>query len=171
MKRDLKGGTNINRALFAASALAFALGLAGCGGGGGGNGPGSKQLSLVIGDSLPLSGTSKALGDSGQKASHLALEQINRAIGETDSDHSVRTISEDQGADTYTATESAKRLVNDDGASCLTGPWSSDAVNQTAQDVAIPDKVLEITPVPTGEDVGGLSDHDLVNSTALPESV
>jgi branched-chain amino acid transport system substrate-binding protein len=66
---------------------------------------------------------------------------------------------------------SAKKLVDQEDASCLTGPWSSDAVEKTAQDVTIPGKVLEIAPVPTSADVGDLSDHDLVNSTALPESV
>ncbi len=171
MNADLKGGTNINRAVAVLAMLALALGLAACGGGGGGSGPGSKQLSLTIGNSLPLSGSYRPLGDSGQKASDLALDQIKQAIGEVDADHTVRTVSEDQGGDSETATESAKRLVNDAGASCLTGPWSSDAVDQTAQDIVIPAKVLEIAPVPTGEDVGDLNDHDLVNSTALPESL
>ena len=64
-----------------AAGLALALGLAACGGGGGGNGPGSKPLDLVIGNALPLSGTSKALGASGEKASQLALGQIKQAIG------------------------------------------------------------------------------------------
>jgi ABC-type branched-subunit amino acid transport system substrate-binding protein len=163
---------NIPRGTATCAALGLILGLAACaGGGGGGNGPGSKRLSLVIGNSLPLSGPSKALGDSGQKASHLALEQIKRAIGQAGEQHTLRTVSEDQGADSETATESAQRLVNDDRASCLTGPWSSDAVAKSAQDVVIPAKVLEIAPVPASEEVADLSDHDLVNSTALPETV
>jgi ABC-type branched-subunit amino acid transport system substrate-binding protein len=161
------------RAATAAAGLLLAVGIAACGGGGGGggNGPGSKELSLVIGNSLPLSGTSMALGESGQKASDLATDRIKRAIDEADADHTVRTVSEDLGSGSDTAEESATKLVNDDGASCLTGPWSSDAIAQTAQDVVIPAKALEIAPVPTGEDVADLSDHDLVNSTALPESV
>ena len=160
------------RAATASAGLLLAVGLAACGGGGGGgNGPGSKQLNLVIGNSLPLSGSSKALGESGQKASDLAVDRIKQAIDEAGAEHTVRTVSEDQGNDPITAAESAKRLVDDDKASCLTGPWSSDAIAQTAQDVAIPSKVLEIAPVPTGQDVADLSDHDLVNSTALPESV
>ena len=168
---DQGAGANLRRAALAVAGLALALGLAACGGGGGGNGPGSKQLSLVIGNSLPLSGTSKALGESGQKASNLAVEQIKRAIDEAGAKHTIRTVAEDQGADSETATEAATRLVDDQGASCLTGPWSADAVAQTANDVSIPAKVLEISPVPAGPDVADLSDHDLVNSTALPESV
>jgi ABC-type branched-subunit amino acid transport system substrate-binding protein len=173
MNMDLKGGTNIHRTVLVSAGLAVVLGLAACGGGGsgGGNGPGSKHFSLLIGNSLPLSGNSESLGESGEKASDLALEQIQRAIGDAGADHTVRTVSEDQGSDPASATESAKKLVDDDRASCLTGPWSADAVEQTANDVAIPAKVLEISPVPAGKDVADLSDRDLVNSTALPESL
>jgi branched-chain amino acid transport system substrate-binding protein len=42
---------------------------------------------------------------------------------------------------------------------------------QTAEDVVVPDKVLAISPIPAGADVAELSDHDLVNSTALPQSL
>jgi branched-chain amino acid transport system substrate-binding protein len=44
-------------------------------------------------------------------------------------------------------------------------------VLSTAKEIAIPAKVLEITPVAPSEDVAELSDHDLVDSTALPESL
>jgi ABC-type branched-subunit amino acid transport system substrate-binding protein len=172
MNTSLKGRTDIQRAATAAGALGLIIGLAACGGGGGGgNGPGSKQLSLVIGNSLPLSGTSKELGESGEKASEVALDEINRAIRDANAEHTVRIVSEDQESELDTAAESAKKLVDEDGASCLTGPWSSDAIAKVGQDIVIPAKVLEIAPVPTGEDVTDLSDHDLVNSTALPESV
>jgi branched-chain amino acid transport system substrate-binding protein len=180
MNTHLKGKINIRRSvaalirrrcLWPTLMLPLVVGLAACGGGGGGNGPGSKQLNLVIGNSLPLSGTPTALGESGEKASQLAVDQIKRAIGNAGASQTVRAVSEDQGADSETAAESAKKLVNEDHASCLTGPWSSDAVEQTAKDIAIPAKVLEIAPVPTSENVAEISDHDLVNSTALPTTL
>ena len=124
----------------------------------------------MIGNSLPLSGMSKELGESGEKASDLAVDRIKQAVGDVDADHTIRTVSEDQGDDSTSAKESAKKLVADDGATCLTGPWSSDALPETAQDVVIPEKILEIVPVPTGADVADLNDRDLVNSTALPQS-
>jgi len=154
--------------------LALTLGLVACGGGGdggGGNGPGSKPLNLVIGNSLPLSGVSMTLGESGQKASDLAVTQIEQAVSETGSRHTINTVNENQGDTTDSAVQSAKALVNDDNASCLTGPWSAEAVAKTAEVVAIPAKVLQISPVPTGDDVAQLGDHDLINSTALPQSV
>jgi ABC-type branched-subunit amino acid transport system substrate-binding protein len=145
--------------------------LSACGGGGGGEGPGSTALNLAIGNVLPLSGTSKKLGESGEKASNLALEQIRTAVGAVDAEHTVRTAQQDQGEDPGSASEAAEKVVNESGASCLTGPWSADAVEQTAHDVVVPSKVLEITPVPSNEDVAELSDHDLVDSTALPGSL
>jgi branched-chain amino acid transport system substrate-binding protein len=80
-------------------------------------------------------------------------------------------VQEDQGKDDDASSEAAKTLVNDDSASCLTGPWSPDAVERTAHDIAIPSKVLQIAPVPADEEVTELSDRDLVESTALPESL
>jgi ABC-type branched-subunit amino acid transport system substrate-binding protein len=170
MNRPLRGRTDTHRAIAATAGIALMIALAACGGGGGGNGPGSTELNLVIGNSLPLSGTSKTLGESGQKASELALVQIKQAIESEDADHNVRIVNEDQGSDPDSAAESAKKLVNGDRASCLTGPWSSETVAQTAHDVAIPAKVLQISPVATGDDLAELSDHDLVDSTALPVS-
>ena len=122
----------------------------------------------MIGNALPLSGTSKALGESGQKASQLALGQIKQAIAEVGADHTVRILNQDQGADSTSAVDAARTLVNDQGASCLTGPWSADAVAQTAKDIAIPSKTLEISPVAVSTDTADLSDHDLIDSTALP---
>ncbi len=170
MNRLLRRWPNTRVALTAAACSALALGLAACGGGGG-NGPGSKPLNLVIGNSLPLSGTSKDMGAAGEKASQLAVGQIRQAIDQAGSEHTIRIVNEDQGSDSNAAVDSAKKLVNDDGASCLTGPWSPDAVMQVAKDVAIPAKTLEISPVSVGDDVAELSDHDLIDSTALPQSL
>jgi ABC-type branched-subunit amino acid transport system substrate-binding protein len=152
--------------------LAITLGLAACGGGGsGGNGPGSKSLDLTIGNVLPLHGVNEQLGESGEKASAFAVDKIKQATGEVDADHTIRTVQQDQGAGASSAAVAAKRLVNDEGASCLTGPWSSDAVARVGSDITVPAKVLEISPVPAGDDVSKLSDHDLVDSTALPVSL
>ena len=171
MNAGLRSRANILRPVAVLAGFALTLGLTACGGGSGsGNGPGPTQLNLVIGNSLPLSATSQPLGESGRKASALALAQIKRAVAGAGAHQTVGTVSADQGADPQSAAESARGLVDGNGATCLTGPWSADAVAQTAQDVAIPAKVLEITPVPTGTDVADLNDHDLVNSTALPET-
>jgi branched-chain amino acid transport system substrate-binding protein len=170
MNTRLRGRIHTRQAIAASAWIALIVVLAACGGGGSGNGPGSTKLDLVIGNSLPLSGSSKPLGQSGKKASELALDRIRQAADSVGAAHSVRIVNEDQGADTDSAVDSARKLVDADGASCLTGPWSSAGVADVARDIAIPDKVLEISPVATGDDVADLSDHDLVDSTALPVS-
>jgi ABC-type branched-subunit amino acid transport system substrate-binding protein len=170
MNRHLTG-IGRQRAIATAAGVTLVLGLAACGGGGGDNGPGPKSLHLLIGNALPLSGTSKALGESGQKASQLAVDRIDQAIGEAGADHTIRLVNEDQGADSASAVQAARKLVEEQGVSCLTGPWSPDAIMRTANDVAIPAKTLEISPVSVGDDVADLSDHDLIDSTALPDSL
>lgn len=153
--------------------LALLVAISACGGGddGGGDGPGAAQLDLVIGNVLPLGGSSKVLGESGEKASDLAIERIEGAIGEVDSEHTVRAVEQKQGGDADSAAAAARTLVSEEGATCLVGPWSPEAVEQTADDIAIPSDVLEIAPVPATEEVTELRDRDLVNSTALPESL
>jgi len=170
MNTSLHGRSHIQGAASAAACLALVLGLTACGGGGG-NGPGAKRLNLVIGSSLPLSGIDGQLGASGRKASLLALNQITSAAKEVGALHTVALAERDQGSDSSSAVDSARKLVNNDGADCLTGPWSSDAVEQTARDVAIPSKALEISPVSMSSSVAELNDHDLVDSTALPQSL
>jgi ABC-type branched-subunit amino acid transport system substrate-binding protein len=171
MNTSLDRRPNSKPVLAASACLVLALGLAACGGGGGGSGPGSQELDLVIGDSLPLSGSLEALGPSGQKASDLAVEEISAAIDDAGADHSVRVVHRDEGEDTDAAVEAARALVHSQHASCLTGPWVADDVVETAQAVAIPNKVLEITPAASSEDITDLSDHDLLVSTALPEKL
>jgi ABC-type branched-subunit amino acid transport system substrate-binding protein len=108
------------------------------------------------------------LGESGEKASELALEQILGAVDEAGADHEVRVVHEDQGEDPDAAVQAASGLVHSDGATCLTGPWSAESFFRTAEAVAIANKVLQIAPTPTSEETAELSDRDLVVSTALP---
>jgi ABC-type branched-subunit amino acid transport system substrate-binding protein len=160
------------RCLWPTLMLLITLGLAACGGGGaGGNGPGPVSLDLTVGNDLPLNGVDKQLGESGEKASALAIDRIKQAVDEVDADHTIRAVQQDQGPGASSASVAAKRLVNDEGASCLTGPWSSDAAARVASDITVPAKVLEISPVPASDDLSELSDHDLVDSTALPVSL
>jgi branched-chain amino acid transport system substrate-binding protein len=149
--------------------LGLLVALSACGGGGGSS-TGSKRLDLVIGNALPLSGASKALGESGRKASSLAVAQIKSAIAATGSPHSVKTVQRDEGRDAAAASQAAGNLVRQGRASCLTGPWSADGVERVARDVTVPSKVLQIAPVPANTSITELNDNDLVNSTALPES-
>ncbi len=75
---------------------------------------------------------------------------------------------EAEGDDADASVKAASALVHADRATCLTGPWNDESFVRTADAVAIPNKVLQISPTPTSDEVADLSDRDLVNSTSLP---
>ena len=139
---------------------------------GDGGGGGETSLDLVIGDSVPLSGDLADFGPPGQKAADLAVEEINTAIEEVGADHTVEIVHEDNagGADQQAAVQSARKLVESDSATCITGAWASDDTIPIAESVAIPEGVLLISPASTSDEITGLEDDGLVNRTAPPDA-
>jgi branched-chain amino acid transport system substrate-binding protein len=154
--------TKSPRLLVAAAGLALALGAAACGGD---DGDGGEQLDLVIGDSIPLSGDLAHLGPAAEKASDLAVDEINSAIEEAGGDDAVTVVHEDNETDSDIAVKVASRMTRDDGATCITGAWASDDTLSTAEQVAIPDDVLQISPASLGDEITTLDDDGLVNRT------
>ena len=161
----------------ALAALALSLGLVACGDDEGDSTTaditgGEEQLDLVIGDSLPLSGDLADFGPPGEKAADLAIDEINAAIEEAGVDHTVEIVHEDNGggADQQAAVQSARKLVDSDGASCIAGAWASADTIPIAKSVAIPEEVLLISPASTGDEITDLEDDGLVNRTSPPDS-
>src|SRR5215207_5346760 len=166
-------GLNMKGLLAFAASLVLVLGVAACGddddddGGGGG---GEAQLDLVIGDSIPLTGDLSDFGPPGQKASDIAVAQINRAIQEAGVDHTVKVVHEDNETSPQAAVQAARKMVDSDGATCITGAWASADTIPTAQSVAIPDGILLISPASTSDEITPLDDDGLVNRTSPPDS-
>jgi ABC-type branched-subunit amino acid transport system substrate-binding protein len=158
--------------VFAAGAgLTLALGLAACGGGDdNGGGGGNGKIDLTIGDSIPLTGDLSDFGPPGQKASDLAVSEINKANQQAGVDNTVKVVHEDNETSPQAAVQAARKLVDSDGASCLTGAWASADTIPTAQSVSIPDGVLQISPASTSDEITGLDDNGLVNRTSPPDS-
>jgi ABC-type branched-subunit amino acid transport system substrate-binding protein len=166
-------GLTAKRLIALASGLVLIIGVAACGDddddGGGGDG-GEAQLDLVIGDSLPLTGDLSDFGPPGQKAADLAVAQINDAIAEAGVEHTVEIVHEDNETNDQAAVQAARKLVDSDNASCITGAWASANTISTAQSVAIPDEVLLISPASTSDEITALDDNGLVNRTSPPDS-
>ena len=166
-------GLNTKRLLAASAGLVLVLGVAACGddddddGGGGG---GETTLDLTIGDSIPLTGDLSDFGPPGQKASDLAVAQINDAINESGADHTVKVVHEDNETNPQAAVSAARKLVDPDGASCITGAWASADSEPTAQSVSIPDGVLQISPASTNPGLTDLDDDGLFARTAPPDT-
>src|SRR5215218_6403210 len=172
MRRNWMRGLKQWRFLVAAAGLVLALGLVACGGddddeGGGG---GEQTLDLVIGDSIPLTGDLSDFGPPGEKASDIAVSQINQAIQEAGVDHTVSVVHEDNETNPQAAVQAARKLVDSDSATCITGAWASSDSIPTAQSVSIPDGILQISPASTSDELTALDDDGLFNRTAPPDS-
>jgi ABC-type branched-subunit amino acid transport system substrate-binding protein len=159
------------RFLAAGAGLALVLGLAACGGsddnGGGG---GTDKIDLTIGDSIPLTGDLSDYGPPGQKASELAIGVITKANQEAGVDNTVKVVHEDNETNPQAAVQAARKLVDADNASCITGAWASSDTIPTAQSVSIPDGVLQISPASTADEITDLNDDGLLNRTSPPDS-
>jgi ABC-type branched-subunit amino acid transport system substrate-binding protein len=158
--------------LFAAGAgLTLVLGLAACGGGDDNGGAGGTgKIDLTIGDSIPLTGDLADFGPPGQKASDLAVSVINQANQQAGVDNTVKVVHEDNETSPQAAVQAARKLVDSDNASCITGAWASSDTIPTAQSVSIPDGVLQISPASTSDEITSLNDDGLVNRTSPPDS-
>ncbi len=163
--------------LLALAIASLSFGLAACGDdddddSGDSGGGGETTLDLVIGDSLPLSGDLADFGPPGEKAADLAVAEIQAAIDELGVEHTVEIVHEDNGggADPQAAVQAARKLVDSDGASCITGAWASSDTIPTAESVAIPEEVVLVSPASTSDEITGLEDDGLVNRTAPPDS-
>jgi ABC-type branched-subunit amino acid transport system substrate-binding protein len=148
------------------------LGLAACGDDDDDGGGGEATLDMTIGDSVPLSGGLADFGPPGEKAADVAIDVINDSIEESGVDHTVNIVHEDNcgGDDQQCAVQAARKMLESDNASCITGAWASADTIPTAESVAIPEQVPLISPASTSDEITGLDDDGLVNRTAPPDS-
>lgn len=130
---------------------------------------GQSQLDLVIGSLLPLTGEQSPFGTPWQKASDVAVAQINEAIQESGADHTVEIVHEDTQGDPQSAVQSARK-VGSQGASCISGPSSSAEAIPVANSASLHEGILQITTA-TSDEITGLTDPSgLVNRTTPPDS-
>jgi len=165
--------TRIKLVLLTLAVTGLSLGIVACGDDDDSDGGGGEtSLELTVGDSVPLSGDLADFGPPGDKAAQIAVDEINKAIGEAGVDHTVNLVTEDNcgGADQQCAVQAARKMVESDGASCIAGAWASADTLPTAESVAIPEQVLLISPASTSDEITGLDDDGLVNRTSPPDS-
>jgi branched-chain amino acid transport system substrate-binding protein len=95
---------------------------------------------------------------------------INQANQQAGVDNTVKVVHEDNETSPQAAVQAARKLVDSDNASCITGAWASSDTIPTAQSVSIPDGVLQISPASTSDEITSLNDDGLVNRTSPPDS-
>jgi ABC-type branched-subunit amino acid transport system substrate-binding protein len=147
--------------------LGAAVSLAACGG----SENKSASFNMTIGHLAPVTGYLSDFAPPAGKAADLAAAQINQAIDEVGADQTVTLKQKDDHTDTRAGVRAARELVDADNATCLVGSWSAAVSQRVAKEVAIPDKVLQISPAVTDEVLSDLADNGLVNRTATPDSL
>jgi branched-chain amino acid transport system substrate-binding protein len=181
----MEGGLRTAGAL-ATLTLALALGLSACGDGDGTTAPTARtttsstattttsaggSFELTIGDALPLSGNLSGFGPAGRKAAELAADTIDDAIAETGAEAKVEVVHEDAGSgDGAVNAAATTKLLIEEGASCIAGPWVSSDVTTSAEEVAVPAGVPLISPAASDDAITDLDDDGLVMRTARPDS-
>jgi ABC-type branched-subunit amino acid transport system substrate-binding protein len=157
----------IGPVLVAVVVLAATVGIAACGGDDGGGG-GEAKFDLKIGDIIPLTGDLADFGPPGRKAADLAIDQIKKGINEAGVDQTVSIQHENSQTDPQASVSAARKLV-DAGVACIAGEWASADSIPVAKSVTIREKVLQISPASTSDEITALDDNGLVNRTAPPD--
>jgi branched-chain amino acid transport system substrate-binding protein len=153
--------------LIASLVLVATVGLAACGDDGGGGG--EQSLNLTIGDLVPLTGDLSDFGPPGRKAADLALDQIQAAVKEVGADHTVKVVHEDDQTDAQAGVQAARKLVDAENSTCIAGSWASSVSIPVARSVSMREKVLQISPASTSDEISGLEDDGLINRTSPPD--
>ncbi len=110
-----------------------------------GRSSGPQRLDLKIGDLVPRTGFLDQFGEPAQQAADLAADEIRKSAAKAGAQHKVTVTHVDYRSAPKEAVEYAGKFV-DAGSSCLVGPWAGGDVARVATKVAIPRKVLQITP-------------------------
>src|SRR3954464_12145948 len=120
----------------------------------------SCSLNLKIGDVLPFTGDLAAYGANLDRAVKLALDLDSKALQTAGlSQASVELVgSEDGQTQASASVEAATKLVKSNGANVLIGEMASGATIPMAQSVAIPNKVVQISPTSSAPQLTSIKD-------------
>jgi ABC-type branched-subunit amino acid transport system substrate-binding protein len=154
-----------------ASLLAVgALGLGGIAAGCGDDDSGGGDVGeLKVGVLVPLTGGLGPFGGPGAQAADLAAAQVNAAAGE--SGLNVTLVQEDTASDPQAAQEAATKLIESDGVAAIAGPWSTDEVTTTAENVTVPSGIPIVSPSATQPAITDLDDDGLVFRTPPSDAI
>ncbi len=133
----------------------------------GGPGPGTGTP-LKIGSLMAITGGLSAYGPTIGNGAALAAKCINNAGGINGGP--VELIQLDTGSLAEPAIAAAQQLVDVEGVVAFVGPLGTDPTLGVAESVAIPGKILLITPSTTGPVLAVLEDDDYVFRTTVSDA-
>jgi ABC-type branched-subunit amino acid transport system substrate-binding protein len=112
-----------------------------------------------------------SLGEFGpnmETGAQLAVKEINAAGGVLGKP--VQLIKADAATNPQVATEAATRLVNVDGVQAIIGCLSSGVTIAVAEGVAVPNKIVMISPASTSPGLSAVKDNDFLFRTVLSDA-
>ncbi|MDP2949405.1 MAG: ABC transporter substrate-binding protein [Chloroflexota bacterium] len=123
---------------------------------------------LKIGMLFDYTGSLAEFGPNMETGAQLAVKQINAAGGVLGKP--IQLIKADSGTAPQVGVEAATRLVNIDGVQAIVGSLSSGVTIQVAEGVAVPNKILMISPASTSPALTGVKDNDFLFRTTLSDA-
>ena len=146
--------------------LAATVTLAACGSEETSGGP--QRLDLKIGNLVPRTGFLDQFGEPSQQAADLAVDEIRKSAAKAGAQHKVTITHVDYRSAPPVAVDFADKFVKA-GSTCLVGPWGAGQVARVARKVAIPRKVLEITPSASSDVLTKADSRGYVNRVVPPD--
>jgi len=123
---------------------------------------------LKIGMLFDYTGSLGEFGPNMETGAQLAVKQINAAGGVLGKP--VQLIKADAATNPQVATEAATRLVNVDGVQAIIGCLSSGVTIAVAEGVAVPNKIVMISPASTSPGLTAVKDNDFLFRTVLSDA-
>ena len=123
---------------------------------------------LKIGMLFDYTGSLGEFGPNMETGAQLAIKQINAAGGVLGKP--VQLIKADAATNPQVATEAATRLVNVDGVQAIIGCLSSGVTIAVAEGVAVPNKIVMISPASTSPGLTAVKDNDFLFRTVLSDA-
>ena len=155
----------IPTALVGALALAAVVGMA-CGSDDGGTAGEGDQL--TIGSLIPFTGSLSYFGEPLSNAFNLAITHVNDAGGVNGAN--VATQHRDTAVSPVQGVDSARALVDVDGASAIVGALSSGVTLAVAESVTVPKGILQISAASTSPAITVLEDNDFLFRTTVSDA-
>jgi branched-chain amino acid transport system substrate-binding protein len=129
----------------------------------------AQPSALTIGTLLPLTGVLAPFGQAMENGAELAVTHINDSGGVLG--QPVVWVSADTATDPNTAVNAAQDLIDTHDVDAIVGAVSSGATIAVAEQVAIPNQVLLISPASTSPAITDLADDDLVFRTTCSDAL
>ena len=127
------------------------------------------EQSMKIGTVLPQTGDLGFLGKERQLAISFAFDLVNEAGGVNG--RMIEVLHRDSGTDPETGKSAASALIDEHGVPAIIGAASSGVTMAIAQDVTIPNGVLQISPASSSSLITTLDDNDFVFRTTMSDVV